>query len=74
MGYVYQQLTDDSGRGDTVGSFKSSVAAIGPEFGYFFPLGGHKAYVNLPGYYEFDGENRATAWNAWAIISVPLGG
>ncbi len=74
VGYFYQQLTGDSGEGATLGDFKSSVAAIGPEFGYFFPLGGHKAYLNLKGYYEFAGENRLTGWNAWAILSVPLGG
>ena len=39
-GYVYYQLTGDSGSGDHVGSFKSRVASIGPEVGCTFTVGG----------------------------------
>jgi hypothetical protein len=38
VGYVYYQLTDDIGSGDHVGSFKSRVAALGPEVGYAFTV------------------------------------
>ena len=37
VGYLYQQVTGDSGSGDRVGSFESRVAGIGPQFGYLFP-------------------------------------
>ena len=33
-GYVYYQLTDDSGAGDEVGGNRSRIAAIGPQIGY----------------------------------------
>ena len=39
VGYVYQQLTCDSGAGDRVGDFKSRVFGVGPQIGYIFPVG-----------------------------------
>ena len=33
VGYVYYQLTSDSGSGDKVGVFKSRIASVGPEIG-----------------------------------------
>jgi hypothetical protein len=74
VGYYYQQLTGDSGEGAKLGSFESRIAGIGPQLGYFFPLGGHKAYVNVKGYYEFAAENRLKGWNTWLTFAVPLGG
>jgi hypothetical protein len=71
VGYVYYQLTGDSGDGATLGDFKSRVNGIGPEFGMF--LNPNKLYMNVKGYYEFSGENRADGWNAWLTISIPLG-
>jgi hypothetical protein len=40
VGYVYDQLSCDSGSGDRVGCFESRVAGIGPQIGYIFPVGG----------------------------------
>ena len=74
VGYFYQQLTGDSGDGAVLGDFKSSVISVGPQFGYFFPMNGEKAYLNLKGYYEFDAENRPSGWNGWVTLAVPLGG
>ena len=73
VGYVYHQLTGDGGSGDTVGDFKSRVSAVGPQAGYFFQVGDQKWYANLKGYYEFDGQNRTTGWNAWLTLVIPLG-
>jgi hypothetical protein len=73
VGYFYQQLTGDSGAGATLGDFKSRVSAIGPQVGYFFPVGGKKWYLNLKGYYEFDASNRPEGWNAWLTLAIPLG-
>lgn len=50
----YDQLTGDSGSGATLGDFKSRVAGIGPQAGYFFPVGKEKGYVNLV---DLDGYN-----------------
>jgi len=73
VGYFYQQLTGDSGAGATLGDFESRVYAVGPQAGYFFPVGGRKWYVNVKGYYEFDAQNRPEGWNAWLTLAIPLG-
>jgi hypothetical protein len=73
VGYFYQQLTGDSGSGAVLGDFKSRVTAIGPQVGYFFPVGTRKWYVNLKGYYEFEAQNRPEGWNAWLTLAIPLG-
>jgi hypothetical protein len=39
VGYLYNQITDDSGPGATLGGFRSRVAGIGPQVGYMFSLG-----------------------------------
>ena len=51
VGYLYRQLSGDGGAGALLGDFKSRVFAIGPQAGYFFPVGGRKWYANLRGYY-----------------------
>jgi hypothetical protein len=73
-GYFYQQLTGDSGAGAVLGDFKSRVYAVGPQIGYFFPVGAQKWYLNLKGYYEFDARNRPEGWNTWITLVIPLGG
>jgi len=72
VGYFYQQLSGDSGSGATLGSFKSRIAGIGPQIGYFFPVGKEKGYVNLRGYWEFGAQNRAEGWNLWLSLALPL--
>lgn len=72
-GYFYQQVTGDSGAGAVLGDFKSKVYAVGPQAGYFFPVGGQKWYLNLKGYYEFDAKNRPEGWNVWVTLAIPLG-
>jgi hypothetical protein len=72
VGYFYRQLSGDSGAGAVLGDFKSQVSAIGPQVGYFFPVGGRKWYLNLKGIYEFDASNRPDGWNAWVTLSIPL--
>jgi hypothetical protein len=71
VGYYYPELSGDSGSGAKLGDFKSRVAAIGPQVGYFFKVGGRKWYANLKGYYEFDAKNRPEGWNTW--VEIPLG-
>ncbi len=54
VGYVYDQVTGDSGAGDHIGPFMSRVVGVGPQVGYIFPLGNYQGYLNLKGYGEFD--------------------
>lgn len=72
-GYVYYQLTADSGSGDNVGAFKSQVAAVGPQIGYLFKMNGNQAYINLRAYKEYWAQNRVEGYAAIATISLPLG-
>ena len=72
VGYVYYQLSGDSGAGAVLGDNKARVYAIGPQAGYFFPVGRSKGYVNVRGYWEFDAQNRTEGWNAWVTLSLPL--
>ena len=71
-GYFYHQLGGDSGAPDVLGDFKSRTNGIGPQVGYFFPVGSGKGYVNLKGYWEFDARNRPEGWNAYLTVALPL--
>jgi hypothetical protein len=73
VGYVYYQLTGDSGSGNKVGAFKSRVASAGPEVGYVFKFNGQPAYFNLRGYWEFEAQNRVEGYALFATVSIPLG-
>lgn len=72
-GYVYYQLTGDSGSGDKVGPFKSQVTALGPQVGYLFNIGKKQAYINVRAYKEFWAQNRVQGYATIATISIPLG-
>lgn len=71
-GYFYNQLSGDSGSGAVLGDFKSRVSGIGPQLGYFFPVGKKKGYLNLKAIGEFDAQNRPSGWNTWITLSIPL--
>ena len=73
-GYLYYQLSGDSGSGDLEGSFESKIAAIGGEMGYMFKLCDHPAYANVRGYYEYWAENRVQGYALFAVVNIPLGG
>ena len=70
VGYLYDQLSCDSGSGDHVGCFKSRVAGIGPQAGYIFPVGGMQGYLNFKAYAEFDAVDRPSGWNAWVTFVI----
>lgn len=72
VGYFFSQLTGDSGKGATLGDFKSRVSGIGPQVGYLFPMGKGQAYLNLKGYWEFDAKYRPEGWNTWLTLAIPL--
>jgi hypothetical protein len=70
VGYYYQQLTGDSGSGDTLGPFKSRVVGFGPQVGFIFPVGDLQGYLNLKIYKEFAAEHRPEGWNAWVTFAI----
>ena len=65
VGYLYNQVSCDSGSGDRVGCFESRVASVGAQLGYIIPMGELQGYVNVKGYKEFDAANRPEGWNVW---------
>ena len=70
VGYLFQQISDDTGSGATLGGFRSRVYGVGPQIGYLFPAGGMQGYLNLKGYKEFGAENRPEGWNVWLTLAI----
>jgi hypothetical protein len=71
VGYVYKQLSCDSGSGDRVGCFESQVFSVGPQIGYIIPLSTElQGYLNLKAYKEFGAEHRPEGWNAWLTFVI----
>jgi len=73
VGYLYNQITGDSGAGARLGAFMSRVAGAGPQASYDFALGKRDASLSVRGYYEFAGQNRPEGWNVWLTFAVSLG-
>ena len=72
VGYLYDQLSGDSGDGALLGDFESRVAAIGPQAGWSFTVGEAEWYANLKGYFEFAARNRPQGWDAWLTLAIPF--
>jgi len=70
VGYLYEQLSGDSGSGALLGEFKSRVAGLGPQIGFFLPMGDREGYLNLRAYYEFAAEHRLEGWNMFVTFSI----
>jgi hypothetical protein len=70
VGYGYQQVTDDFGQNPVLGGFRSSVAGIGPQVGYIFPVGDMQGFLGLRGYGDFDAVNRAPGWSTWLTFAI----
>jgi len=74
VGYIYQQISCDSGSGDRVGCFESRVLGIGPQVGFIFPMetpfGIKQGYLNIRGYAELDHQNRAQGFDVWVSLTI----
>jgi hypothetical protein len=70
VGYLYKQVTGDSGAALILGENKSQVAGIGPQIGYLFPVGEFQGYLGLKAYGEFGSERRPHGWNAWVTFAI----
>jgi hypothetical protein len=70
-GYLYQQVTDDSGPGAKLGGFRGRAVGIGPQIGFIIPLSdGYQGYLNLRGYKDLEVENRAKTWSTWVTFAI----
>jgi hypothetical protein len=72
-GYVYYQLTDDTGSGNTCGPCKSRIAGVGPQAIYSFTVGAQQWSLDMRAYYEFWAQNRFEGVAAFVTLSIPLG-
>lgn len=69
-GYLYQQITGDSGSGARLGPFRSRVAGVGPQLTYLFPAAaGIQATANLKAFREFAADNRPEGWTLWFTLA-----
>jgi hypothetical protein len=73
VGYVYDQISPDSGCAPIICPFESRVLGVGPQIGFIFPVGNMQGYLNLKAYGEIDNANRPDGWNAWVtfVLSPP---
>jgi hypothetical protein len=71
-GYLYYQLTGDSGSGAKLGPFLSKVSGVGPEIGWNFNVGRQQWSANLRGYYEYWSQNRVRGTTGFFTLSIPL--
>jgi hypothetical protein len=70
VGYLYDEVSCDGGSGDHVGCFQSRVVGVGPQLGFFFPVGTLQGYVNIKAYGEFDAADRPFGWNTWLTLQI----
>lgn len=73
-GYNYNQVTDDSGRGATLGSFKGQTNAIGPNINYNFQFGNTPVSTTFRWFHEYDVKNRLKGDAFYINATIPLGG
>jgi hypothetical protein len=73
VGYVYDQISADSGAGDRLGAFESKIAAAGPEIGHPFAAYGRAGYINLRAYWEFGAVHRVEGRAVYLTVAIPLG-
>ena len=71
VGYMYNQISPDSGAAAFLGSNESRVFGVGPQIGYIFPISDtNQGYLNLKGYYEFGSYRRPEGWNVWLTFAI----
>ena len=72
VGYYYDQITGDSGKGAKLGDFKGHVVGIGPALNYTFMAGQTPIATNLRYFHEFDVENRLSGDAFFLVVTVPV--
>jgi hypothetical protein len=72
VGYVYQQLTGDSGPGAALGAFRGRTTAVGATVGYDFKIGQAPVSTRIRFYHEVESNNRLRGNAAFLSVSVPL--
>jgi hypothetical protein len=70
VGYLYKQITSDTGALPILGDTRSQVVGVGPQVGFLFPVGNMQGYLNVKGYKEFDEHYRPSGFNTWLTFSI----
>ncbi|MBX9907366.1 MAG: transporter [Beijerinckiaceae bacterium] len=71
-GYVYQQLSDDTGAGAALGAFKGRVWAVGAGLGYSFKLGALPVTARLRYFHEVESRRRLKGDSVFLSVGFPL--
>jgi len=71
-GYIYQQVTADTGSGATLGAFHSQTIAFGPCLTFNTKIAGHAIGVNARYYNELKVKNRFDGQSFFMTLSLGL--
>jgi hypothetical protein len=71
-GYYYQQVSDDSGSGATLGAFRGKSVGLGPVLSYVRKIGGHDMICELKWLHETQTENRMQGNAGWLKVVYKL--
>ncbi len=71
-GYVNYQLAAESGSIMMISPAKPKVAALGPQVGYAFAIGGVPVYANLTSFREVWSPDGAQGYGFRATVDIPL--
>jgi hypothetical protein len=69
-GYLFNQVSPDTGLGAREDGFRSRVMGVGPQVGWTFQIGGIATDLSVRGYKEFAAQNRPEGWNAYVVLSL----
>ena len=72
LGYYFQQISDDSGSGATLGGFRGRVAALGGTIAYNTVLGRAPSTFRVRLVQEFDAQNRLEGTGGFLSLTLPL--
>lgn len=72
VGYYYDQISGDSGRGAKLGDFQGRVAALGVTAAYNFNVGNTPVSARAKVYREFATRNRLEGTAGFLTVSFPL--
>ncbi len=71
-GYVYDQVSGDSGAGARLGPFEGRVAAVGPVANLNFTIGKLPVSTSVKYFHEFDVQNRLEGDSGFITVTMPL--
>lgn len=72
VGYHYEQVTGDGGRGARLGSYKGRVTAVGGSVGYNFTVAGAPITTRLKVFREFNTTNRMKGTAGIVTVALPI--